>query len=145
MACGHAVQTTVNRPRPSFLCPDIEPLIDVPTHPSYPSGHSTQAYLVALALSDVLSYRTSALEWDKFDLGLRNLAKQIGENREWAGVHYQSDTIAGRNLAQNLWNRISNNPKEFKATHGLIEDARQEWYENIHLENADNSQTGKDA
>ena len=42
------------RPRPSELCPALLPPIAVPGHASFPSGHSTQAHLMALCLMDVL-------------------------------------------------------------------------------------------
>ena len=119
-----------NRTRPSFLCPDIVPLIEVPTHPSYPSGHATQAYLAALALREVFDYRIRALEWDEFHLGLLNLAMEIGENREWAGVHYASDTAAGQTLARDLWQYVRNNRGVFPQIDHLIQTARREWYEN---------------
>ena len=34
-----------DRVRPSFLTNKIKPCIEVPEHPSYPSGHSIQAYI----------------------------------------------------------------------------------------------------
>ncbi len=45
------------RTRPSFLESRLVPIIDVPTHPSYPSSHATQSYLVALALIKVIERR----------------------------------------------------------------------------------------
>ncbi len=36
-----------NRVRPSFLDPTLKPVIDIPEHPAYPSGCSTQAHLRA--------------------------------------------------------------------------------------------------
>ena len=40
------------RARPNQIEPRIEPLIEVPRHPSYPSGHATQNFLVAHLLSE---------------------------------------------------------------------------------------------
>ena len=42
------------RPRPSQLCPALLPPIEVPGHASFPSGHSTQAHLMALCMDSVL-------------------------------------------------------------------------------------------
>jgi PAP2 superfamily len=41
-------------PRPSHICPALYPPLQVPGHASYPSGHSTQAHLLALCATAVL-------------------------------------------------------------------------------------------
>ena len=81
------------RPRPSQLEPELRPIIEIPGHPAYPSGHSTQAHLVAKALSTVAGNPEIGQE-------LFKIAGRIGKNREWAGVHYASDTDAGEQLAR---------------------------------------------
>ena len=43
-----------NRPRPSQLYPVLLPPIDVPAHAAYPSGHATEAHLLALVLEEIL-------------------------------------------------------------------------------------------
>jgi membrane-associated phospholipid phosphatase len=77
-----------DRVRPSFLDSNIKPSISVPSHPAYPSGHSTQATTMALAVSCVDPMNR--------DFYLSNL---VGWRRELAGVHYPSDTAAGKKLA----------------------------------------------
>ncbi len=119
-----------NRFRPSFLDPDIVPSIKIPTHPSYPSGHSTQAYLVALALCDIFEKRIR--ESEDFEIKLKGLGKEIGENREWAGVHYKSDTTTGQLLAQEIWGVVS----KYKIFEDIINIAKGEWYENLTCEEA---------
>ena len=42
------------RVRPSQLCPALMPPLAVPGHASFPSGHSTQAHLIAECLKLVL-------------------------------------------------------------------------------------------
>jgi PAP2 superfamily len=84
------------RPRPSELCPALLPPIAVPGHASFPSGHSTQAHLMALCINDIfdtLPQQGTVLEdaW--------TLADRIARNREIAGVHYESDTNAGKAIA----------------------------------------------
>lgn len=79
------------RPRPSQLCPALLPPIEVPGHASFPSGHSTQAHLMALCMADVLA-------GTMFD-DLWTLADCIARNREIAGLHYASDTAAGKAFA----------------------------------------------
>ena len=80
------------------------PPIAVPGHAAYPSGHATQARLVAacakLALPDpndvsgLPNPTTVALS-----AALDVLATRIARNREIAGLHYPSDSGAGAELA----------------------------------------------
>jgi membrane-associated phospholipid phosphatase len=85
-----------SRPRPSQLCPALLPPIEIPGHASFPSGHSTQAHLMALCMNDVLSgLPPQATMIDD----LWTLADCIARNREIAGLHYPSDTDAGVALA----------------------------------------------
>jgi hypothetical protein len=105
------------RKRPSYQDPRIRPTIRVPAHPSYPSGHSTQAHLIKNALSEVFGFRG-----EKFKDALGEMAARIAENREWAGLHFKSDTIAGENLALAIWNLAKGNPNFDK----LIKKAKAE-------------------
>jgi hypothetical protein len=34
------------------------------------------------------------------------LARQANESRMWAGIHYRSDTVAGRNLGLAVANKV---------------------------------------
>ena len=62
--------------------------------PSYPSGHTTQAYFIALKLAEI-----------HHDLSeeLLELAELISQSRVDRGVHYQSDIDAGKILAKHLF------------------------------------------
>ena len=64
--------------------------------PSYPSGHTTQAFYVA----HVLSEKYQELRDEFF-----HLANMVAQSRIDRGVHYPSDNEAGVLLAQNLFNR----------------------------------------
>lgn len=88
-----------NRPRPSELLPEIEPVIDVPAHRSYPSGHATQAMVMAILLSEWLHMPPEFLE---------KIAERVGKNREIAGLHYPSDTKAGFDLARQISSYLMN-------------------------------------
>ena len=101
-----------NRPRPSQLCPALLPPIEIPGHASFPSGHSTQAHLMALCMNDVLN---SLLQQNTIVDDLWTLADCIARNREIAGLHYPSDTAAGVALA--YW------------THYLLNSAGQTHYQ----------------
>jgi hypothetical protein len=95
------------RARASQLSPTLMPPIAVPGHASYPSGHATQAYLTAKLLAHVMPavvtatltpLTTSMTGTDPSNL-LDRLAERIARNREVLGVHYRSDSLAGKNLA----------------------------------------------
>lgn len=85
-----------SRPRPSQLCPALLPPIEIPGHASFPSGHSTQAHLMALCTNDVFNGlpQQSTMVDD-----LWTLADCIARNREIAGLHYPSDSDAGEAIA----------------------------------------------
>ncbi|MEO0655418.1 MAG: S8 family serine peptidase [Pseudomonadota bacterium] len=83
-----------NRPRPHLMDHGIDPSITVPNHAAYPSGHATQAALIAHGMAEVFTYDPGVVA-EAFDVAAR-----IAENREWAGVHYASDGAAGAAIAQ---------------------------------------------
>jgi PAP2 superfamily len=100
------------RPRPSQLCPALLPPIEIPGHASFPSGHSTQAHLMALCMNDVFN---GLPQQDTMVDDLWTLADCIARNREIAGLHYPSDTDAGVAIA--YW------------THYLLSGAGQTHYQ----------------
>jgi acid phosphatase (class A) len=75
-------------PRPSQLCSAIVPMIDPPATPSFPSGHSLQAALIARCLEATSPPHLPAGHLDI-------LARRIGENRIIAGLHYRQDDVIG--------------------------------------------------
>lgn len=89
-----------NRPRPSSFSPGLFPPIDPPGHAAYPSGHATQAMLMALFLEQVMPGMGPTTQNGATTGLLRSMAIRIGRNREVLGVHYPSDSLAGRKLAQ---------------------------------------------
>ena len=94
-----------NRVRPYKLDETIIPSIDPPQHPSYPSGHATQAYFIANVLSEKYpSRRTHYM----------NVAETIAVNREYAGVHYHSDTKFGKIVADTLFQYFSGDKNPLK-------------------------------
>jgi acid phosphatase (class A) len=103
-----------DRVRPSVLRPDIEPVIEVPHHPAYPSGHSTQSHFLAFLLADIIPEKKRQLLLD---------ADSISKNREIAGLHYPSDTEAGRLLARQFADFLLRSPDFVE----LLENARKEW------------------
>src|SRR5262249_9164448 len=90
------------RQRPSHICPVLMPPFPVPGHASYPSGHMTQGRLIARCAGAVLPANIQAV----MPQNLYALADRIGRNREIAGFHYRTDTDAGRNLADAIFNML---------------------------------------
>jgi hypothetical protein len=104
------------RPRPSQLLPALLPPIPLPEHASWPSGHATQTWLITRCIEHVLTgvvegeVLTGEIPGSKAGTGslgaissnLRRLALRIARNREIAGVHYESDSTAGRQLAETI-------------------------------------------
>lgn len=97
-----------DRPRPSFLCPALLPPVPVPGHASFPSGHATQARLMARCVAYAL--RLAGLPYAErlpANATLKALARRIARNREIAGLHYPSDSTAGRVLADAAFRVLS--------------------------------------
>ena len=96
-----------NRPRPSQLAKEYGidlgnvKLLDSMDTPSYPSGHSTQASLMALLLSDKVG-NNKELKHD-----LMEVAKDISYSRQVGRGHYPSDSIAGEKLGKKIYQYIT--------------------------------------
>jgi len=107
-----------DRIRPSVLATKLDlaldPTIEIPPHPAYPSGHATGAYGLAYLLQEVDPANADGYLKD---------AGRIGRNREVAGVHYPSDTEAGRLLARQIVDALLSNPAFVRQ----LEAARAEW------------------
>lgn len=103
-----------NRARPSLLDPDISPAIEIPGHPAYPSGHSTIMHMTAYLLAELAPERREEFE---------ARAREIAVDREIAGVHYPSDTLAGSMVARQFVDILMSNP-EYRQ--GILA-ARKEW------------------
>lgn len=91
---GYYFKQQFNRPRPHIADARVDPMIPVPSHSAYPSAHSVQTHLLAHALSEL--YTEAAANVAEFF----DIAERISINREYAGVHYRSDTEAGKLIAQ---------------------------------------------
>jgi membrane-associated phospholipid phosphatase len=103
------------RARPAQIDPRIRPVLDCPTHAAYPSGHSTQSHLIALVVGRITGRKD-------IEDALWEAAHRIAQNREYAGIHYKSDSECGIDLATQLL-------PFFVAEHeGLINKAHaEEW------------------
>lgn len=79
--------------RPHMLDPGITTLFPAPNFPSYPSNHSTYSS----AMAEVLAY----LFPDRAE-SIRATAKEAGDSRIWAGIHYEIDNQAGVELGKKV-------------------------------------------
>jgi hypothetical protein len=128
---------TNNRPRPSQLRPALMPPIPLPGHAAFPSGHATLAYLMAFCVGIVFEPGAAgappqyvlgdppAVPHDPVVRNLLVLARRIARNREIAGLHYESDSVGGRVLAQELLKTLIAQQGNLFTT--LVADAREEW------------------
>jgi hypothetical protein len=85
------------RVRPWQLWPELMPPVQVPGHASYPSGHSTQSHTIARVLQAV-----AAAVVPSVDDVTERLAQRIARGREVLGLHYPSDTEAGKHIAAHI-------------------------------------------
>lgn len=108
------------RARPFRMCPGIKPMFprhdeNYPGHPSYPSGHAAMAYTWAYLFRLNLAERHREL-----GAALLAAAKEVAENREWAGVHYASDTAAGELLGLQMAAAIAGNGRVGRNEFALL-------------------------
>lgn len=97
---------TLACPRPMVLSPQIQPIILTPGHGALPSGHSTEAHIVASILWSLCQQtstgRTTGLNHPAWCKQLMQQAARIAINRTVAGVHYPVDSAAGQLLGLTL-------------------------------------------
>jgi acid phosphatase (class A) len=100
-AVSRAAKELFPRPRPPRVDASVIPCVNLPESGSYPSGHSMQAYVWAAVLSEIFPDRET-------DLMAR--AHQAAWGRVIGGVHFPSDTIGGRFLADAIIAELRKNP-----------------------------------
>lgn len=116
-------KTRFNRGRPCH-CGDparIDPMFQrpdrlYPGHPSYPSGHSSQAHLAAYLFAAIFPHlkdRLLAAAW------------RVAENRVVAGLHFHSDSQAGKDLAGQVVKLLRGDD----AFERKLQNAKAEWPE----------------
>lgn len=93
------------RARPTQLDPELSLVIPVPGSPAYPSGHATIAWLGGRTFS----YIDPANQSDYM-----RYAGDVGMRRAISGIHYPSDSVAGRILADQIFDALLEN-KDFRA------------------------------
>ncbi|HYC70747.1 MAG TPA: phosphatase PAP2 family protein [Opitutaceae bacterium] len=101
------------RVRPRTLEPRIEPLQETPWA-AFPSGHASFAHILAYLYAELAPEFTDVFLKDAHD---------IGHSREVIGVHFPSDTEAGRVFARQFVDRLLADPA-FAAEFAKV---RAEW------------------
>ncbi|MBP7142879.1 MAG: phosphatase PAP2 family protein [Opitutaceae bacterium] len=104
------------RPRPPLLDSRIKPCVHLPKSGSYPSGHSTQAFLWANLLAEIFPEHRAAL---------RERAELVAWSRIIGGVHYPTDITAGRMLGDRLAEEFLRRPAVREALAGVVEEVRK--------------------
>jgi acid phosphatase (class A) len=103
-----------SRVRPHILEPKLKPCIDVPPYPAYPSGHSTHMHTLAFIFQELRPEGAAIFQREAF---------RVAWDRELAGLHFTSDTAAGRLLARQIVDLLMTK----KAFIEDLENARKEW------------------
>jgi acid phosphatase (class A) len=110
------LKDTIHRERPYKAHPDqVKPLVSIEGGYSCPSGHSMRSWLDALVMADLDPARRS---------DYLACAAQVNTDRMIGGMHYPSDTTAGRALAETLHEDLLSD-SSFKAD---LEDLRKAEY-----------------
>jgi membrane-associated phospholipid phosphatase len=92
--------------RPLELSPQLQPMILTPGHGSLPSGHCTEAHIVAFVLNQLI--RGNAAARRRWREQFMRLAARIAINRTVAGVHFPVDSVAGQLLGLTLGEYLLN-------------------------------------
>lgn len=80
-------------PRPTQLDPEIKLAVGAPNHPSYPSNHA--------CISGAMGFVLDAHFPEQRGRNLA-MARQAGESRIYAGIHYRIDIDEGMKIAENV-------------------------------------------
>lgn len=91
--------------RPIEYSPQVQPMILTPGHGSLPSGHATEAFIVAYVLWKLVRIQTNVDGSNKSTDWLEQLMRQaarVAINRTVAGVHFPVDSAAGQLLGLTL-------------------------------------------
>jgi membrane-associated phospholipid phosphatase len=91
--------------RPHEYSPQVQPMIPVPLHGTFPSGHATEATMAAFVLWKVISQGkedTNTYADSSWCDQLMAQAARIAINRTVAGLHFPVDSAAGTVLGLTL-------------------------------------------
>lgn len=96
------LKDSYHRPRPYKAFPDqVKALVTIEKNYSYPSGHSLRSWLAALVMGNLDPARRA---------DYLACAMQVNLDRIIGGMHYPSDTAAGRALAEVVYAELLSDP-----------------------------------
>jgi acid phosphatase (class A) len=116
-AAGGPLKTIYRRPRPYQVDSTLHPVCPLSAEPtSYPSGHSLSGYLLAFTLVQLVPEKRQQI---------LDRADQYVHNRLICGVHYASDTQAGRIVAYAIFGSLAASPKFQQDLAAASEETRR--------------------
>jgi membrane-associated phospholipid phosphatase len=89
--------------RPFQLDPEVKPVFATPNHPSYPAAHACSSISVTRVLGYLFPRDAEAFA---------ALGERAAESRIWAGIHYRSDIVAGRQVAIGVSDKVIERAKQ---------------------------------
>lgn len=104
-AVSDAAKSHWGTKRPYLMDKRVEALIEPHDNPAYPSGHTTDGYVLAHAL---------ALLWPEKKQAFYDRAEEIAQHRVLVGMHYPHDLAGGRQMALLIVGGLLQN-QEFQA------------------------------
>lgn len=97
------IKDTFHRERPYKAFPDqVKALVTIEKNYSYPSGHSLRSWLAALVMGNLDPARRA---------DYLACAMQVNLDRIIGGMHFPSDTAAGRTLAEAIYADLMADPR----------------------------------
>jgi acid phosphatase (class A) len=104
-----ALKFRYNRTRPYMLDQTLKPVDTGTNFQAYPSGHASASYMAAFIYQELFPEHINLFTQNAFDMAF---------SREIIGVHFPSDSEAGRIFARQFVNLLFQNPaflKDFEA------------------------------
>lgn len=100
-AAVHGIKDIYPRLRPPFADARVHPCVTLQKTHSYPSGHSSQAWMWAVLLGEIFPDQRAAL-YDR--------ARAVMWARVIGGVHYPTDTVGGEMVGRAVAAKLLENP-----------------------------------
>lgn len=88
--------------RPSEISARVQPIIPAPLQGTLPSGHATEAFLIATVLCELVGASQPKQMHPSWRMQFMRLASRIAVNRTIAGVNFPIDNVAGAVLGLTL-------------------------------------------
>ena len=121
-AVVYPIKSWLNVDRPSVIDTAVVPMLPVPPHSSFPSGHATAAHALAVVIAALTGTAYAPLE---------TLAHSIAEGRELVGLHTPTDSLSGAQLGKSIGTYMVNmafgNDARYSSWRALFVKASDRW------------------